>query len=205
MTAPRLVLRDDAGERLTLHPDRWHSSPSAGERRLLAALDAPVLDVGCGPGRITEALAKHGVMALGVDPAPAAAALARSKGCPVLQRSVFDRLPGERRWGTVLLLDGNLGIGGDPRRLLHRCGALVRPGGSIVVEVEAPGTRSRSCRARLERNGERGPWFAWAVVGVGAIDQVASDTGLAVRSIESFEHRWIAVLQRKSARHDACA
>ena len=53
----------------------------------------------------------------------------------MLQRSVFDRLPGERRWGTVLLLDGNIGIGGDPVRLLRRCADLVRPRGQVLAEV----------------------------------------------------------------------
>ena len=74
----------------------------------------PVLDVGCGPGRLVLGLAQRGTVALGVDPAPAAVALARSRGAPVLQRSVFDPLPGQGRWRTVLLADGNIGIGGDP-------------------------------------------------------------------------------------------
>lgn len=204
MTGVHLALRDDGGRDLALDPERWHLPPSPGEQRLLAALAAPVLDVGCGPGRILETLGKHGVMALGVDPVPAAAAMARSKGCAVLQRSVFDRLPGERRWGAVLLLDGNIGIGGDPIRLLHRCRTLVRPDGCVVAEVDPPGTPSRSCRARLERDGQSGAWFKWAVVGCDDIDGLAANAGLAVRSVERFEDRWTAVLEPSAVRN-ACA
>ena len=204
MTGSHLALRDDTGRDLALDPERWYRPPSPGERRLLAALDAPVLDVGCGPGRILETLGHQGVMALGIDPLPAAATLARSKGCTVLQRSVFDRLPGERRWGAVLLLDGNIGIGGEPPRLLHRCKALVRPGGCVVAEVDPPGAPSRSCRARLERDGQSGAWFKWAIVGSDDIAALASDAGLAIRSIAHFDGRWIALLEHESVR-DVCA
>ncbi len=103
-----LVLRDDEGRPLPLEPSRWHRPSAPVERELLGQIDGPVLDIGCGPGRVLDALGRQGVVALGIDPAPGAAALARCRGVAVLQRSVFDRLPGERRWGTVLLLDGNI-------------------------------------------------------------------------------------------------
>src|SRR5204863_7462240 len=95
--------------------------PTAPEEARLAAMAAPVLDVGCGPGRLVVGLARRGAVALGVDPAPAAVALARGRGAAVLQRSVFDPLPGHGRWRTIVLADGNIGIGGDPVRLLRRC------------------------------------------------------------------------------------
>src|ERR1700676_4536689 len=102
------VLRSESGERLPLAPGRWHGPPTPGERVLVENVAPPVLDVGCGPGRMVAALGGRGIPALGVDPAPAAVALTRRRGAPALQRSVFDRLPGEGRWGTVLLLDGNI-------------------------------------------------------------------------------------------------
>jgi len=46
---------------------------------------------------------------------------------------------GGGRWAHVLLADGNVGIGGDVVALLRRCAELVRPGGTVVVEVERPG------------------------------------------------------------------
>ena len=205
VTASSLVMRDEEGRALPLEPSRWHGPTTPEEHRLLERIGGPVLDVGCGPGRVLDALARQGVMALGVDPAPAAGALARRKGCAVLQRSVFDPLPGTGRWETILLLDGNVGIGGDPRRLLERCAALLRPGGTVIAEVEAPGTGWRSCRARLEREREAGRWFPWAVVGCDAIGAIAAAAGLAALDVRRLEGRWIVWLQHAAVGRYACA
>jgi len=84
LLAHPVVLRADDGTALPLDPGRWHAEPTAGEEALLAAVTPPVLDVGCGPGRLVLGLARRGAVALGVDPAPAACALARDRGAAVL-------------------------------------------------------------------------------------------------------------------------
>ncbi len=201
-----VVLRGDTGLLLPLEVSRWHAQATRGERRLLAGLSGPVLDVGCGPGRIVEGLARRGVVVLGVDPAPAAVALARRRGCAVVQRSVFEPLLGEGRWASLLLLDGNLGIGGDPVRLLRRCRSLIAPTGVVVAEVEPPGWGWLRCRARLERAGELGPWFDWSVVGADAIAGVAGAAGLAVRSVAAdTDGRWFARLGAEIGSARDCA
>jgi SAM-dependent methyltransferase len=131
-----LTLRDTSGNALPLDPDRWHGPTTPAEDLMLAMLRGPVLDVGCGPGRIVASLARGGTVALGVDPAPGAVSLANQHGFPVLQRSVFGPLPGEGRWRSVLLLDGNIGIGGDPMRLLSRCRTLMHRAGRVVDETD---------------------------------------------------------------------
>jgi SAM-dependent methyltransferase len=201
-----VVLRADDGTTLPLDPGRWHADPTPAEDGLLAQMAGPVLDVGCGPGRFVIRLAQRGIVALGVDPAPAAVALCRSKGAPVLQKSIFDPLPGQGRWRTVLLADGNIGIGGDPLRLLRRCRELLAGDGTAVVEVEAPSRAAagwRAYRARLERGGSLGPWFAWAVVGVDAIPEIALAAGLDLLRLEPIttEGRWFAHLGCARVRH----
>src|SRR5436309_2341626 len=105
---------------VVLDLDRWAGPATRSERRILDVLSGPVLDVGCGPGRLVAALRERGVKVLGIDAAPTAIAAARSKGRRVAQRSVFDPIPREGTWASILLFDGNIGIGGDPHRLLAR-------------------------------------------------------------------------------------
>jgi SAM-dependent methyltransferase len=198
--ADQVVLRVDDGTVLPLDPVRWHAEPSAGEEALLHAVAGPVLDVGCGPGRLVLAVARRGEVALGVDPAPAACALARQRGASVLQRSIFDSLPGAGRWRTILLADGNVGIGGDPVRLLRRCRDLLAADGTVMVEVEAPSSTTGWHRhtVRLERGSVHGPWFSWAVVEASAVAGLAIAAGLEVLRLQPIaaEGRWFAQLGR---------
>ncbi|MGH9010845.1 MAG: DUF2064 domain-containing protein [Acidimicrobiia bacterium] len=196
--ADRPVLRADDGTALPLDPLRWHADLSPQEETLLAAMVGPVLDVGCGPGRLVLGIARQGKVALGVDPAPAAVALARDRGATVLQRSIFDPLPAAGRWRTIVLADGNIGIGGDPARLLRRCRELLAADGTVVVEVLGPGSGWRPYRVRLERGKQHSPWFSWAVVDADAIAGLAAAAGLELRHLQHVtdERRWFAHLGR---------
>ena len=93
--------------------------------------------------------------------------LARRSGAPALRRDVFEPLPGTGRWQTVLLADGNVGLGGDPWRVLapgRRTVARRRP---LCRRIRL---RRNGCRAPLGATGVRrstvGPWFRWASVGI---------------------------------------
>ena len=192
----KVLLRAEGGEVLNLDTARWHAEASADELAVLDTVDGPVLDVGCGPGRLVVSLARRGVPALGVDSSPSAVAVARSGGATVLERDVFQRLPGEGRWATALLFDGNIGIGGDPARLLARCRQLTGGRGRVIAEVEPPGAGCRRLHAWLERDGDRSPTFAWAVVGAVAVGRVARQAGLELSAlVATASGRWFAHLK----------
>ena len=191
-----VVLRTDTGEALELDVGRWHAAATAEEAELLSAVDGPVIDLGCGPGRLVVSLASRRVPALGVDSSPSAVALARRRGAAVLERNLFEPLPGEGRWATALLFDGNIGIGGDPARLLARCLQLTGRRGQVVAEVAAPGTGWRRVTAWFERDGHRTEAFAWAVVGADAVAGLAHQAGLRVATLREMPSgRWFAQLQ----------
>jgi SAM-dependent methyltransferase len=189
-------MRCSDGAEVPLAIGRWLGRPTAEDFAVLALAVPPVLDVGCGPGRHVLALAERGMAALGVDPAPTAVRMGRSRGAIILQRSVFDRIPGAGRWGTALLLDGNVGIGGHPDRLLHRLAGLVATDGRILVEAEPPGFGLRMVRARIEALGRSGPWFPWARVGVHALTQLSGRHGFVVDRTWRESERWFVALSK---------
>ena len=188
----RAVGDDGSQRRLPLR--RWLGRVPIEELELLERASSPVLDVGCGPGRHLAGLARLGVPGLGLDIAPHAVALARARGCRALRRSVFDRLPNEGSWGSALLLDGNVGIAGDPERLLGRLAALLRPGGTVFAEFEPPQARSREVRIRVETLDEVSDWFPWAWVSVDDVDRISRSAGLDVAAIWTGRGRWVAQL-----------
>ncbi|MFE0509096.1 class I SAM-dependent methyltransferase [Streptomyces sp. NPDC058964] len=173
-------------ELLPLDVERWCAAPDTADMDVLRRCTGPVLDVGCGPGRLVAALAARGVPALGVDISPAAVARTRRHGGAALRRSVFDPLPREGRWGTVLLMDGNVGIGGDPVALLVRLRTLVRPGGRLLVEA-ADDDVDEHLTVRVEdAHGRHGRPFAWARVGTTALLNAAAAARWTLTG------RWIA-------------
>lgn len=168
--AGALLLRAERGA--LVEGGRWAQEADDVDLRVLARCQGPVLDVGCGPGRHTVALAERGTSALGVDITDVLLDVARPRGAAVLRRSVFDRLPGTGRWGTALLLDANLGIGGDLPALLGRLHELLRPGGLVLAEPVAGPDRGT---ARIEVGGAAGPWFPWVGVDEAALLAVVGD------------------------------
>ena len=173
---------------------RWVAGADVVDEHALAALDGPVLDVGCGPGRHLHALARRGVFGLGVDLCPAAVALARGRGANAIVGSIFGEVPRGGLWRSALLLDGNIGIGGDPARLLQRIVSLLAPGGAILVELAAPETDTVQTLARLETASAVSEWFAWAEVSAASIGELAGPAGVQVSDVWQNRGRWFALL-----------
>lgn len=182
------------GEQVVLPVERWQAGAHGGDEVLLNHCEGPTLDVGCGPGRFTVELVRRGMVALGVDVSPVAVRLTRAKGAPAIRRDVFGRLPGEGRWRHVLLADGNVGIGGNPVRLLRRVNELLHSGGSALVEVDPPGSGLRRDQVRVSGSGHG--WFAWAWLGADAVERTAREAGLTTRWVRARAGRWFAELVR---------
>ncbi len=171
--APVRLVRDD-GIEVDLAVRRWRRTARGEDRWLLDRCAGPTIDLGCGPGRLVTALAARGVPALGVDVSLVAQRQCRRRRAPMLRRDLFRPLPGEGTWQHVLLADGNIGIGGDPHRLLQRAARLLGPGGTLLVEADPASQLLWRGTAQV---GSGAP-LPWACAGADALRHLAATLGM---------------------------
>jgi SAM-dependent methyltransferase len=190
---------DHVGRSEPLEVGQWSSAPDWVDHALfIDPCRGATIDVGCGPGRLVAELAARNVPAMGIDVSTEAVRQTRGRGALALRRDVFGTIPGEGRWEHALLADGNLGIGGDPVRLLVRLGDVLVPGGTVIAEVAEDGGFVRD-RRRLRVDGRLSAYFAWAVVGLDAIEEVGASAGMSVLNTRTVGGRHTATLARNSA------
>jgi SAM-dependent methyltransferase len=204
----RCWIRHDDGEVRPLPAHRWLGArcPEDGSGRSGGACDevfdeavtqlcsGPTIELGCGPGRLIARLIQRGIPALGIDRSATAIRLAGRGGAPALLGDVFEPLPGTGLWQTVLLVDGNVGLGGDPLRILGRAAELLGRGGRCVAEFDTEVIGIRSRWVRLESGRDVGPWFRWASVGVDSAATLAAQVGLTPTCVRLVGGRVIAIL-----------
>ncbi|MBA3799263.1 MAG: methyltransferase domain-containing protein [Geodermatophilaceae bacterium] len=197
LTTRRCRAVDEAGREHGLGVTRLLEPASRADDVLLAHCTRNTLDVGCGPGRLSAAITATGVSALGIDVSAVAVHMARQRGATALRRDVFSSVPGQGRWPTLLLADGNIGIGGDPVALLRRVVTILAPGGRAVVEVDPPGEGVSSRMIRLEVDELVSTWFPWARVAADSIGDLAEQAGLVFGGLDPRGERWVALLDRR--------
>jgi SAM-dependent methyltransferase len=160
---------------------RWADDADATDHALIRRGRGPVLDIGCGPGRMVKAAAARGRKVLGVDVSPVAVEIVRAAGLPVHLGSIFDPIPDEGAWCTALLLDGNIGIGGDPTALLTRCREVVRAAGEVIVETHEDHWRNRAYEGAVAGlDGTLSDTFPWAELGRAALGTHARAAGMRI-------------------------
>jgi hypothetical protein len=124
----------------------------------------------------------------------AAVATTRLRGAPAMHTSVFGLVPSAGEWGTALLLDGNIGIGGNARALLCQTARLVAPEGLILVEVDSPAATSEDIELRVDHGGRLGRWFPWSRIAAGDLPALALSAGLVLDELWQHSGRWFAQL-----------
>jgi glycosyltransferase A (GT-A) superfamily protein (DUF2064 family)/SAM-dependent methyltransferase len=163
---------------LPLEVSRWAGAADEIDMLVVARCEPPVIDLGCGPGRMVQALTESGRAALGVDMSAVAVAMSMARGGPALRRRIDEPLPAEGRWGTALLMDTNVGLGGDVAALLARCTRLVVPGGLIICEVDKVSERHEVHSVVLNTEHATSPPLAWSRIGTSALIKLAKSLDL---------------------------
>ncbi|HWD52406.1 MAG TPA: methyltransferase domain-containing protein [Acidimicrobiales bacterium] len=194
-------IADRAGVRRPLPVDRWlgGDASTADDRRIDEAIlelcTGPTMDVGCGPGRFTAALAHRGIPALGVDVSATAVEMTLERGGKALHRDVFAPMPGCGEWSHVLLADGNIGIGGNPMSMLRRARQLLHPDGIVVAEIDALPSGVCTKYLRWETDHCVGKWFPWAHVGRDAASALADSAGFLLISALQISDRFVVAMR----------
>ncbi len=189
-----LTLRPESGhvpaQPLKFDVRKWCEEATTSERSLLQSLRGPVLDIGCGPGRLLAAARTFGMGALGIDTSTEAVRQARGRGARALEQSIFAPVPHSGHWQSLVLLDGNIGIGGNIAALLGRCREIIAPSGTLLVEVECDDQMDTVYSAVLEdEHGNRSEAFAWARTGAAALASRAQSGGWTVTAIQRLQGR----------------
>lgn len=200
----RYVVRRDDGQVDDDSPEYYFAPPEDWlpcERAALAAVRGPVLDLGCGVGRVALVLQRTGIEVVAVDRSPGAVRLARERGVRDARLGdVSARSLPRGRFATALLLGNNLGIAGSLKATESLLGELRRrlgPEGAVVFSTCDPlaagapkpagGRRRRryigEFRLRIEYEGQVGPWFGLVLFDRLTLERLARRTGWRVAEI----------------------
>lgn len=165
--------------------------------RLLEPTDGErVLDLGCGTGRLTAAIAATGADAVGLDGDPAMVERAREQ-FPGLRFELADaqRLAEDpQRWGgtfDAVFSNAALHWMTEPEAVLRGVAALLRPGGRFVAELGAAGNiatvetalRDALDEAGVPREAQPAPWYFPTPAGYAAL---LERHGLELRALWHF-------------------
>ncbi len=182
----------------------WCAPATGLERALLGRLAGPLLDIGCGPGRLLSAAQSLGMTALGLDTSAQAVQRALNRGTRAVRQSVFAAVPHAGRWHAAVLLDGNVGIGGNVGALLRRCGQLLAADGTLLVEADPDDGVDAAFHAVMEDDGGNvSDAFRWACVGLTALNTYAQANGWQVTSTQRIQGRVFCRLNRRPERRSS--
>ncbi len=223
-TMAETIERDDGFTTSGAGPEVYLSEfkgwPSA-ERQSVRFMRGPVLDVGCGAGRVALHLQQRGIDVVGLDSSPLAVQAARLRGVKEVWCLSMASL-GLRigSFDTIVMFGNNFGLFGTPeraRRVLTVWAKRTNPKARIFVESTNPygGGAPGFDRAYYHRNKERGDlpgqarfryhydylvgsWFPWLFVSRSEMRRLLRGTGwhqarvLGERSSEPY----VAILEK---------
>ena len=109
-------------------------------------------------------------------------------------RDVFEPLPGTGRRQTVLLADGNVGLAGDPLRVLRRAAELMMRGGRCVAEVRPDHRRGVEQLGAVGVIEDHRPLVSVGCGGIDGAAALAEEAGLALAAIHPIGERVVATL-----------
>lgn len=189
---------DDGTVVPAMHPEwffRVEPDWEPEERRLIEMIThGPVLDLGAGAGRVALHLQERGLQVTAVESSPGAAQVCRRRGVLDVRVQDLNCPPADQAWRTILLLGGNLGLGGSwegIRRLLVRLAEISAPDALLVADsVDYTGRAEVGLRIRYAN--QVTPWWRQRNVSAAEVKTLVEDTGWSIehhlRAPNGFDH-----------------
>jgi SAM-dependent methyltransferase len=203
---PRPQLELDNGEiGPAMHPEWFFRRFDAWDwwdKELLPLIEAgPVLDLGAGAGRAALYLEDRGIDVTAVDSSPGAVEVCRLRGARDARLADLNEPPQDRQWAAVLLLCGNLGLGGSwegNRRLLSRLAEGAAPGALLIGDTVEPRGPAQ-VRLRIRYRDMVTPWWQQRNMSKSEIPALVDGTGWRIeRHLEDgVDH--VILLRRQTA------
>jgi len=187
--------------------DHWY----AWEKTVLDSLKGPVLDLGCGAGRTALYLQEKGLEVTAIDTSPGAVRVCQVRGLRDVRLSDLRDPPNDKKWNSILLLCGNLGLAGgwqETRTLLANLAKLSTTEAVLVADSVDPtltddpeeiayqnqqhksGRYIGQVRLRLRYGKIVSPWWEQSNIAIVDLPRLVSGTGWIVRNhhINGEEH-----------------
>jgi len=196
-------------------PENW----AIHEREAIQRARGPVLDIGCGAGRVALYLQNHGHRVLAIDNSPLAVRVSKLRGVKSARVLSIHEIQSLRtRFGTIVLYGNNFGLFGGLKRariLLATMHGITTPNALIIAAAADPyttrdpvhlayhqrnrerGRMAGQIRLRIRYRQFRGDWFDYLFASPDEVRRIVEKTGWAVSEIvESPGPGFIAVLQK---------
>ena len=198
-----LVLEvDDGTTRPALQPAwffRTYDEWDWWEQHLLDAVrGGPVLDLGAGAGRAALHFQERGLDATAVEASGGAAEVCRRRGVRDVRVADLNDPPGDRSWRAVLLLCGNIGLGGTwegNRELLARLAMVVAPEATLIGDSVAWDGRPE-ISLRLRYGDVVTPWWRQRNIAPEELSDLVEGTGWTVENHLVADHSHAFMLRR---------
>ncbi|MYT38652.1 methyltransferase domain-containing protein [Streptomyces sp. SID8356] len=204
-----LLVHADAGNYFT-PVEMW---PDV-DRELLNRVRGPVLDVGCGAGRVLHALRERGVEALGIDTSPGAVRMCRDRGLRAEQASVDDLGSLTETFDTIIMTGNGLGLLQSRERgpaVLRELARVANPGAVILgtsidpVHLGGPedpyrrrqasrGLLPGQWRMRVRHGDSATEWFDYVFLSVDDLSELVAASPWTVRGIHQGASTYLAEL-----------
>lgn len=189
------------------------------EQEAIKLARGPVLDVGCGAGRVSLHLQSQGMEVLGIDNSPLALKVCRLRGVKRTKLIEFHKItPALGCFRTVVMFGNNFGLFGSlarARRLLRRLHTMTTLDARIIASTLDPyqtedpahlayhrlnrarGRMTGQIRLRIRHKTSVTPWFDYLFVSKKELVGLLDGTGWRLTGcIDARGGSYIAVIER---------